>query len=41
MAKEKNFSYAKKKPLVCIVIVNWNGLEVTKNCIDSLFKQTS
>lgn len=27
-----------KKPLVCIIILNWNGLEETINCVNSVLK---
>jgi len=31
----------KKQPLVCIVIVNWNGGKIVIDCLTSLFKKTS
>jgi GT2 family glycosyltransferase len=29
-----------REPLVCIVVLNWNGKEVLKNCLNSLLKKT-
>lgn len=29
-----------KSPLVCILIINWNGLTITKDCLESIFKNT-
>ncbi len=37
---EKKKSITNKKPLVCIIIVNWNGGQTTMNCLESLIKLT-
>src|SRR3989344_200191 len=39
MAKAK-LEKVKNEPLVCICIVNWNGGQVTMNCLSSLFNIT-
>lgn len=36
MTQKKNVVIAKKNPLVCIVIVNWNGGDKIVNCLKSL-----